>query len=93
MGVRAALGASRGRLVALVVREGLVVTVAGLVLGLGLALLLTRLMQGLLFGIRPLDAPSFLAAPLILLVVAVLACLVPARRAALVDPSEALRSE
>jgi ABC-type lipoprotein release transport system permease subunit len=69
------------------------VTIAGLVLGLGLALLLTRLMQGLLFGVRPLDTPSFLAAPLILLVVALLACLLPARRAALVDPAEALRSE
>jgi predicted permease len=93
MGVRAALGASRRRLVALVIREGLMVTIAGLVLGLGLALLLTRLMQGLLFGVRPLDTPSFLAAPLILLVVALLACLLPARRAALVDPAEALRSE
>ena len=93
MGVRAALGASRGRLVALVIREGLTVTIAGLALGLGAALLLTRLMQGLLFGIRPLDAPSFLAAPIILIVVALLACLVPARRAALVDPAEALRSE
>jgi predicted permease len=93
MGVRAALGASRGMLVRLVIREGLTVTVAGLLLGLGAALLLTRLMQGLLFGVRPLDAPSFLAAPLILLLVALAACLLPARRAAQVDPAEALRSE
>jgi ABC-type antimicrobial peptide transport system permease subunit len=69
------------------------VTAAGLVLGLGVALLLTRLMSGLLFGIRPLDLPSFLAAPVILIVVALLACLLPARRASRVDPAEALRSE
>ena len=93
MGVRAALGASRGMLVTLVIREGLMVTAAGLVLGLGAALLLTRLMSGLLFGIRPLDLPSFLAAPVILIVVALLACLLPARRASRVDPAEALRSE
>jgi len=93
MGVRAALGASRGMLVKLVIREGLLVTAAGLVLGLGAAVLLTRLMGGLLFGVRPLDLPSFLAAPLILIVVALLACLLPARRASRVDPAEALRSE
>jgi putative ABC transport system permease protein len=93
MGVRAALGASRGMLVTLVIREGLMVTVAGLVLGLLAALLLTRLMGGLLFGVRPLDVPSFLGAPLVLIVVALLACLLPARRAATVDPAEALRSE
>jgi putative ABC transport system permease protein len=93
MGVRAALGASRGRLVALVVREGLAVTAAGLVLGMVAALLLTRLMSGLLFGVQPLDLPSFLIAPLVLFIVALLACLVPARRAALVDPAEALRTD
>lgn len=93
MGVRAALGASRGRLVALVIREGLTVTVAGLVLGMAAALLLTKLMSGLLFGVTPLDLPSFLGAPLVLLVVALLACLLPARRASRVDPAEALRSE
>ncbi|HSC27646.1 MAG TPA: ABC transporter permease [Vicinamibacterales bacterium] len=93
MGVRAALGASRGRLLALVLREGLAVTVAGLVLGLGAAALLTRLMEGLLFGVTPLDAPAFLAAPIVLLAVALLACLLPARRAAGVDPAEALRAE
>ena len=93
MGVRAALGASRGRLVALVIREGLTVTIAGLVLGMVAAFLLTKLMSNLLFGVTPLDAPSFLMAPLVLLTVALLACLVPARRAARVDPAEALRSE
>lgn len=93
MGVRAALGASRGRLVALVVREGLAVTVAGLLVGMGAAFLLTKLMSGLLFGVRPLDPPSFLIAPVVLVTVALLASLIPARRAARIDPAEALRSE
>jgi putative ABC transport system permease protein len=93
MGVRAALGASRGRLIALVLREGLAVTVLGLALGVAAAALLTRLMQGLLFGVTPLDGPTFLAAPVVLLVVALCASLLPARRAASVDPAEALRSE
>jgi hypothetical protein len=93
MGVGAALGATRSNLVRLVIREGLLVTIAGLVLGLGAAVLLTRLMSGLLFGVQPIDAPSFIGAPLVLLIVALLACLIPARRAARVDPAEALRAE
>jgi predicted permease len=93
MGVRAALGATRSNLVRLVIREGLLVTVAGLALGLVAAALLTRLMSGLLFGVQPIDAPSFIGAPLVLLMVALLACLLPARRAARVDPAEALRAE
>lgn len=54
---------------------------------------MTRLMESLLFGITPLDAVSFAAAPLALLAVAAAACLVPARRAGTVDPAEVLRSE
>jgi putative ABC transport system permease protein len=93
MGIRGALGATRARLLGLVLREGLVLTVAGLVLGLGAALAVTRLMASLLFGVTPLDAVSFATAPLALLGVATAACLIPARRAAAVDPAEALRSE
>ena len=93
LGVRAALGASRGRLVRLVVREGLGASVAGLVVGLAAAAALARLMRGLLFGVTPLDAPSFIAAPIVLLAVAAVACLLPAARAASTDPAEALRSE
>jgi len=73
--------------------EGLLLTVTGLVLGLGAALAVTRLMASLLFGVTPLDALSFAGAPLALLGVAAAACLIPARRAAAVDPAEALRSE
>src|SRR4051812_36487623 len=93
LGVRAALGASRSQLVALVVRDGLLVTAAGLVVGLAAAAAITRLMRGVLFGVAPLDAVSFLAAPAVLVPVAVVACLVPALRGARTDPAEALRSD
>jgi putative ABC transport system permease protein len=93
MGIRAALGATRAGLQRLVLREGLALTAAGLAIGLGAALGVTRLMASLLFGVTPLDAVSFAAAPLALLGVAAAACLIPARRAAAADPAESLRSE
>jgi putative ABC transport system permease protein len=93
MGVRAALGATRGNLVGMVVSEGMILVATGLVLGIAGAASLSRLMASLLFGISPLDAVSFGVAPAILLAVAVLACAIPARRAASADPAEALRCE
>jgi ABC-type antimicrobial peptide transport system permease subunit len=93
MGIRAALGSTRAGLQRLILREGLTLTVAGLAIGLGAALGVTRLMASLLFGVTSLDAVSFAAAPLALLGVAAAACLIPARRAAAVDPAEALRGE
>jgi putative ABC transport system permease protein len=93
LGVRAALGAGKSDLVRLVIREGLGAATVGLAIGLVAAAALTRLMQGVLFGVAPLDAVSFAAAPLVLAIVAVLACLLPARRAASTDPAEALRCE
>jgi putative ABC transport system permease protein len=93
LGVRAALGAAKGDLVALVMREGLTVTAIGLVVGLLGAAALTRFMQGVLFGVAPLDVASFIAAPIVLAVVAAAACLLPASRAASTDPAEALRCE
>jgi len=93
LGVRAALGASPGDLVGIVVREGLALATVGLAAGLGAAAALTRFMQAALFGVEPLDAVSFAAAPLVLLLVAAAACLLPAARAAATDPAEALRSE
>ena len=93
LGVRAAVGASRGQLLALVVREGLASSALGLGAGLAGAAALSRFMQRLLFGVAPLDGWSFAAAPAILLLVALAACLVPARRAARTDPADVLRSE
>ena len=87
------LGASRLELTGLVVREGLGATAGGLAIGLVLASAGTRLMRSALFGVAPLDPIAFIAAPLILLPVALLACAIPARRAAAADPAEALRCE
>jgi ABC-type antimicrobial peptide transport system permease subunit len=91
LGVRAALGAARRDLVVLVVGDGLRVTAIGLAVGVAAAAALTRFMQSALFGVAPLDAASFLAAPIVLALVAALSCLLPARRAASIDPAEALR--
>jgi putative ABC transport system permease protein len=93
LGMRAALGAGKADLVRLVVREGLAAAALGLALGMMAAAGLTRLMQGVLFGVAPLDPISFAAAPFVLTIVALLACVLPARRAASTDPAEALRSE
>jgi len=93
IGIRAALGATRSDLVGLVVRQGLTVTLAGLGVGMVIAALAARRLEPLLFGIAPLDLPSFLIMPAILLIVATLACVIPARRAAATDPAATLRAE
>jgi len=90
LGIRAALGASRRDLLSLVVRQGLVATGAGLGIGLALAVVAARLMRTLLFGIEPLDVPSFAASSAVLFLVALAACLIPARRAAASDPRTTL---
>jgi ABC-type antimicrobial peptide transport system permease subunit len=77
----------------MVLREGLSVTLMGLAAGVVVAAFATRAMESLLFGVTPLDAIAFASGPLLLLVVAIAACLIPARRAAGVNPTEALRSE
>jgi ABC-type antimicrobial peptide transport system permease subunit len=76
----------------MVVRQGLSLTALGLALGLGGALLFSRLLKGLLFGVTPTDPPTFLAVAALLAIVALAACLLPARRATAVPPAEALRS-
>jgi predicted permease len=90
-GIRMALGADRASLLALVLRQGLVLVLIGLALGTGGALILTRLMTTMLFGVEPTDALTFVSVAVVLLTVAAAACLIPARRAASVDPLVALR--
>ncbi|MCR4375704.1 MAG: ABC transporter permease [Acidobacteria bacterium] len=91
IGVRAALGARPRDIIMLTIRQGLWITAAGLVLGLGAAALLVRYLDGLLWGVVPFDPVSFAQVPLVLLLVAVLACWWPARRATRIDPLTALR--
>lgn len=93
IGIRMAIGATGRDVVQAFVDEGLVLTGAGLVLGAVGALLLTRLMRSLLFGVTPTDAPTFAAVTLLVGLAAMAACYVPARRAAKVDPLVALRHE
>jgi putative ABC transport system permease protein len=91
--VRAALGATQRDIVTVVMREGLTMTLIGLTVGIAFAAALTRTMASALFGITPLDLPAFSLAPLLLVVVACVACLIPARRALAIDPGEALKTE
>jgi putative ABC transport system permease protein len=91
--LRMALGANRGRVIALVVREGLVLAVIGLTVGLIGAYFVGRSMQSTLYGIGKLDLSVFASVALLLLFAAIIACLVPARRAASVEPMQALRAE
>jgi len=93
IGVRVALGASRGRILTLVLRSGLAFAVTGMIVGLALAAFVARTLASLLYGIDPLDPVSFVGVPAVLLCVAVLACYVPARRATRIDPLIALRQE
>ena len=91
--VRVALGARRGRVLRQVVGEGLGLMLLGLLVGLGVACLVTRVMVGLLFGVAPTDPPTLIAAAAFLVAVALLACWLPARRALRVSPMSALRVE
>jgi hypothetical protein len=93
IGIRLALGAQQGELKRMFVRHGLALASIGVAIGLGAAAGLTRLMSSLLFGISPLDPPTFGFVALFLAAAAALASYLPARRASKVDPMEALRAE
>jgi ABC-type antimicrobial peptide transport system permease subunit len=90
-GVRIALGATRGRLLALVLREGLALTLAGVFLGSAAALVAARVVSSALFGISPGDPVSFGATALLQVILALAACALPAHQATSADPIEALR--
>jgi len=91
--IRVALGADPRRVMTAVVGDGLMVTLAGVAAGFAAALATVQLVKSLLFGITAYDPVTLAAAPTSLIVIAVVACLVPAARAARVDPMLALRSE
>jgi putative ABC transport system permease protein len=92
-GVRIALGASRQNVIGLVVRHAARITTIGLAAGLGLALMLGRLLATLIFPVAPTDPIAYTVAPLVALATAAVACVVPAWRATRVDPATAFRDE
>jgi predicted permease len=93
IGIRIAVGAEQRQVLGLVFRSGMVLTVVGVAIGLAGALGVTRFLQGMLFGVTPLDVPTFAAVAILFAAVAALASLIPARRATQVDPLVALRCE
>ncbi len=93
IGIRIALGATPRTVVAMIVRQGMTVATAGAAAGIVAALALSRLMDSLLFGVRGTDPLTFATVAAVLLTIAFLACYLPARRAARIDPMKALRAE
>jgi len=93
LGIRVALGATRGDVLRLIVRQEILLTAIGLAIGLAASFALTRLMTSLLYGVSPTDPMTLAVIALLLIAVALLACWIPARRATKIDPVVALRFE
>jgi putative ABC transport system permease protein len=93
IGIRLALGATRQSVLAMILRKGSLLVIAGLAAGLALAAAFGKLVKGFLYGVKPLDISTYLAVMVLLLAAGSLAALEPARRAAAVEPTRALRDE
>ncbi|HUK29831.1 MAG TPA: FtsX-like permease family protein, partial [Candidatus Acidoferrum sp.] len=93
IGIRMALGATRGRVMGMVLGQGLRLALAGVVVGLGASYWLTQLLKEMLYGVKPTDPVTFIGVSVVILSVALAACWIPARRATRVDPIIALRYE
>jgi putative ABC transport system permease protein len=93
IGLRVAMGARRGDVVRMILKQGLTVTLSGLVLGMIIMAAMARLLQQVLFGIHALDLRVMVAAPVVLLAAAALACALPAWRASCADPAAVLRQD
>ncbi len=93
IGVRTAIGADAQTTAWMVIRQAMALVVGGAVLGIGVALILSRFLTGMLFGLAPTDAPTYVAVTLLIMTVGFVASLLPARRATRVDPVVALRNE
>jgi predicted permease len=93
LGIRMALGAQKRDLMRLVVRRGLLLSIIGTIIGIGASMAVTRLMVSVLFSVRPNDPATIAGVSLLLVLVALAACLIPARRAMRTDPMVALREE
>jgi ABC-type antimicrobial peptide transport system permease subunit len=93
IGIRMALGASRGTVLGMVLRHGLILAGAGLLIGLGASALLTRFLQAQLFNVNPIDPLTLTAVSIFISIVAIVACFVPAQRATTVDPMIVLRQD
>jgi ABC-type antimicrobial peptide transport system permease subunit len=93
IGIRLALGAKPADVRQMFVRYGMGLCATGITIGIGAAAVLTRVMRSLLFGVAPMDPVTFAAVPVTLLIAALAACYLPARRASLVDPVQCMRAE
>jgi putative ABC transport system permease protein len=93
LGIRLAIGARPRGILLMILKQGATLALAGAALGLTVSVAVSRFAASLLYGVSPMDPLTFVAVPVFLVAVAVLACLLPARAAARVDPVDVLRSE
>jgi ABC-type antimicrobial peptide transport system permease subunit len=93
MGIRMALGAEQADVLRMVLRQGMMPVITGLVMGAAVALAVGRYLESLLYQVSPRDPLAFVVSAVLLVVVSIAACLIPARRATQVNPMDALRSD